>query len=825
MSGNSTNVKGQLFGFIPQDVISRFQSPAYEYRDSASQEVLHVLSMTNLSQIDIPGFLSFLRSYVTDSNYSVAKNCEEIVSSLISTLNPTTLSNDEKDNILHLLVQISVKQLSDSRRTVCQLGQNVFGKILGCFDQHLATNEIVRQCSTPTPKLFSEIFRCFTALLQQSILTPTVLLQFPYFFDTAIQDPHANVKQSAIWCVDYLQECYPQDARTLVNLLSRESTHALNKGAFTNPNTSSGAYRQDSIYIARPSNTAGATSKLKQTFNRTLPISRNQYHRPMLPSSGGKRDSFVFASLSRPVSSISNIPITNSSNSYPNESSPTFSSIYNDSGNDYNNYPTHHSNTAKSEAFGQADSDEEFSSTSDFTNMSTIPNNNNNNNNNNSNSNSNLSVSSKTKRLLKVEIIDNHKNDRVLPKITQIDSSSLDLSSDRSDSETLSSGHHAVKKKPRSTKLIQLSDLPEPKRAKSELDRQVTFDSDSNNYSNNNSNTSLNSNNNNSNNNNNNSNNNSSNYSEEMLGFHKVTGENTPIHSTGFYNLGDDVEFDTQIAPPRSIPRMTKPRTKTRPKVPNNPNQKLLTVSGTSTKRTTFASTLPAPIIQSPVEIQDKNASNKKRKGSFGDLLEKIRSTEWNDQNDAIQEFMNHSDEMEEQITGALRDLVPSLLECSASLRSALAKNALNLLLKWVEMPKINCENVADILAAGLLQLQTSSHHFIAELASQCFLKLLDNISPQRAVSIINKEYRRKHGLARAKVAEGIVRILPRLTDYGPILKPLAALANDATQEARKPAKDAIAEIARKTKNFSALVKTTLVKEDEQRSILDVAGV
>ena len=236
-----------------------------------------------------------------------------------------------------------------------------------------------------------------------------------------------------------------------------------------------------------------------------------------------------------------------------------------------------------------------------------------------------------------------------------------------------------------------------------------------------------------------------------------------------------------------------------------------------------MTSTLPAPLIQT--DFSEKTSTNKKRKGSFPDLMEKMRSSEWNDQNDAIQEFMNHSDEMDEQINGALRDLVPTLLECSASLRSALAKNALNLLLKWVEMPSISCENVADILAAGLLQLQTSSHHFIADLASQCFLKLLDNVSQQKAVSILNKEYRRKHGLARAKVAEGIGRILPRLSDFSQILKPLLELANDATQEARKPAKDAIIEIATKTKNFQALVKTSLLKDDEQRNLLDIAGM
>jgi hypothetical protein len=276
------------------------------------------------------------------------------------------------------------------------------------------------------------------------------------------------------------------------------------------------------------------------------------------------------------------------------------------------------------------------------------------------------------------------------------------------------------------------------------------------------------------------------------------TPSDRPIRASGMYNLGDDIEFEDVLPTPA---RKKAPPKRVHLKLPKTQQAK----SVKSEKKPAISLPPPSRLPRMP------------------QLMEKLRSSEWSDQNDAITELMLDADHFVDQIRSNLRDLLASILECAGSLRSALAKNALSCLEKWIGMKEIDFEGVSEMCAATLLTLVSSqkSKHFISELSGDCFRNLIDSISVDKAVDIVVNEYRRKHEDARAQIALAMSSLVFRMTDHSALLKALVALVKDKNPEVRKAARASVSGIRGKSRNFAQLLSN--LSEEEKTVLMDAS--
>ena len=205
------------------------------------------------------------------------------------------------------------------------------------------------------------------------------------------------------------------------------------------------------------------------------------------------------------------------------------------------------------------------------------------------------------------------------------------------------------------------------------------------------------------------------------------------------------------------------------------------------------------------------------------DLLENLSDSDWEKQNDAIEQLIQHGSK--EAIRNSLRKSVSSLLECAQSTRTALAKNALNLILLWIEDKEIPVSSISDVMGTRLLKLlqQQSSHHFIVDLAGKCFLALLENISEQKICAIISRESKSPFAPARSMVANGALCSIKKISDHVPLLLPLAILGKDADQNARKFSRLAVKEIASTKNDFEEFVKNNVSSQEDQLLLIKMS--
>lgn len=211
--------------------------------------------------------------------------------------------------------------------------------------------------------------------------------------------------------------------------------------------------------------------------------------------------------------------------------------------------------------------------------------------------------------------------------------------------------------------------------------------------------------------------------------------------------------------------------------------RKLLTAAALSPKKAK-----PSPIAR---ELPTKLAQ-KERPFTFDGL----KAKEWEDVNTSILQLTQKIDTLAPDINNQLRDVIFSLLESAASLRSILAKNALECLEKMIPHEKIIFTPIADFVASSLLNIVGSSKQFIAAIAGRCFDALMVRIPMAKASEIIFAECKRKQDKARAKIAQCIDMLVRNTNDYAPLVKPLCLLANDAGPDARKFSRSALIYIA-----------------------------
>lgn len=756
------------FGFIPQSIVARFQSQDYQQRVDASNDVLELIKSTPLREIDVPNTLIFLENYVSDQNYLIAQNAAQITSALILKLGTKSME------YMHAFIHLILVQFEDRRRTVCQLGQTLMVDLLTVTDPYDVINELVRSSSgNPPPKVSMEIFRCLTNMITQESLDPSILLQFPFYFDSALLSAQTNIRQAVLWCIDYLKANFPQVHDQLSSLLSREASIALGK-ANNNPATAVQKNRNDALGANRTVLTAGTVEAAKakaMPFNRAMPLSRNQYKRPSLPSGKGARQINIIASMSRPVTSKNTFGEDDQPPNFVHIEEENFSQTYQprrpaldtifDSSRKDEPAPPPQQTTPKRKSVVK------------FLNDQLAP-----------------PITHKSGNTVKFSFDpeptkpqaqrneDLEFDDRPLPRLAAQEEEPKRFLTEPSPKQSkkkqspVQAKHRlitldAILPKDQDSENDPLPKITQPKRAKTEM-KHISYS------------------------------NNDDDLPEKQIS-PAPSGER-PIKASGFYNLGDDIDFDDVTSPihtehakpkPQLSMSLKRPKPKSKPKPANRTME----------------------VIAAPPPRQPK----------FPMLSEKLKSSEWSDQNEAILEFLNSSDQLAEQINSNLRDLLTPLLECSASLRSALAKNALNCLLSWIKNPAISFENVADMAGTGLLQILTTSKskHFIAELSGECFVTMIDSITVQRAAEMLTRERNRKHAEARAKIAFAMNSVAQRLDDPSILLKSLVALVKDANPDVRKNSRTAIQTIAMKSSNFRTMVINNFANEEDRNTVYD----
>jgi hypothetical protein len=253
-----------------------------------------------------------------------------------------------------------------------------------------------------------------------------------------------------------------------------------------------------------------------------------------------------------------------------------------------------------------------------------------------------------------------------------------------------------------------------------------------------------------------------------------------PIHASGFYNIGDDIGFDEGV----TLPERRKVK-RHRPAKPVASRE---------------------PIVAVPQKVS-----------KFPSLLEKLNSAEWNEQNEAIIALIAESDQFCGEIRANLVGMVDSLLRCAGSLRSALAKNALNCLIKWITWREISFAPICEHVAESLLTLVSVQRvkHFIADLSGQCFAEMIAAIPVAKAVAICtNEQRRRKNDGPRTHIALALTGLAARTTDCSGLLRPLVPLVRDKCPDVRNAAKAAIVACRSQCQDFG-LVLGALPQEDQ----------
>jgi hypothetical protein len=263
-----------------------------------------------------------------------------------------------------------------------------------------------------------------------------------------------------------------------------------------------------------------------------------------------------------------------------------------------------------------------------------------------------------------------------------------------------------------------------------------------------------------------------------------------PIRASGVYNLGEDIEFDE--APVPAVKKRPPPlRTHSKP-IPR------------AKPKPTVAVALP-----------------RLPKVSLPQILEKLKSSEWTDQNQAIAELASNLDKL--PVQSELRGVMTSLLDCAASIRSALAKAALTCVLQLLNSG-LDFDQNASLCAGSLLGLVIShkDKHFIAELAEQCFSQLIESVPPLTALDVLVGEHRRKHDDARVQVTAAMIKLVPRLVDCSRLLRPLVTLLKDRNPNVRRLARSAVSALRGRAGNFHEMIRA-FESEEDRRALLEAA--
>ncbi|OHT10657.1 hypothetical protein TRFO_04159 [Tritrichomonas foetus] len=225
--------------------------------------------------------------------------------------------------------------------------------------------------------------------------------------------------------------------------------------------------------------------------------------------------------------------------------------------------------------------------------------------------------------------------------------------------------------------------------------------------------------------------------------------------------------------------------------------------------------------------LNDQMKSNRRAKTpkspdeKFLSILEKIRSFDIDQQNEAISKLFSNIEKFIPQITSHLRDVCSSLLDISEE-----SHDALKCFQQLIKCQDINLSPLADFIAHHLLKLISYDlkDKQISRLADDCFSFLITSIHTQKALDVLFNESKSKNDKQRATCASGFGLVAQSITLYTQPLEALAELVVDESDEVKENAKKSVNLIAENCADFTKIVLNFVPDHKAQNNLITVVN-
>ena len=230
-------------------------------------------------------------------------------------------------------------------------------------------------------------------------------------------------------------------------------------------------------------------------------------------------------------------------------------------------------------------------------------------------------------------------------------------------------------------------------------------------------------------------------------------------------------------------------------------------------------------LLKSPRPVQSTKSSGtakRKKELSVEEIINELRSTEWEKQNLAASEISQIAKSNPNFINANLRVFVFELFPLATSIRSALAKTALECI---CDLSKYFGSDFTPFFEAAineLLIVLLSSKVFITKLANECIMNILTGVNRKRALEFLYQDHRKRPSQCRVALSGAFLAICEDEEDIESLIKPIAWAITDANPDTRKNAKEIIAKVNAKFPAFkSAISSSSFIDNGERKAILN----
>lgn len=718
-----------MCGFITPSMYELINSPNYQDRENITSNLITTIQSLPLDIINVDEFLEMMKPLTKDPNMKVVQNIYTMIKTLISNL-------DQNATLyIHKLVQLALSLYSDTRKFVRQFGNEIFTQLLKSLSPTAVLAEMVRNLNNATPQVSVQALEYIEYLIQYNVVPSALMTQFTFYLDNSLASPHTNIQQAATKFLTSLSFRDPTTANNIISQFKPESVSAMEKGK-----TNAADVKRRSVIANRD----GVLS-----LNGRLSLSRLKVNRAST-SHVDPGDITLIAGSSDLVE------IPKEGFDFQPVQFDTFTEE-----NNNNNIPP----TITEE-------------------MPEIPN----------------SPIKEVKKLLDQQILNSPK--RQPPSSASVFSENISkpfLSRSINSDQTETENEVPTRKKMKLPEPEYIPEVTLPRKQKlieKEKDKENNIDFNDSQFSktvpinigvipsfeeenkdiiiepvqihhkhkdkDKNK---------------------STKYQQERLALSRsirarntMSSNETPIISVN----EETVPEPTILEENNETPKKKSPKS---PQIQTKFAKTTVIVGDQAIPSRSSFGTKKSPKRQN---IQPKYSSQGKR---FDELFTKLHSEEWSDQNDAILEFQTRLDDFADKLNDSARDVVTTLAECGGSLRTALAKNALSLLLIMIKDPRIDCASVGETAGTSLLKIVSAGRQFISAIACDCFDALVDCMNPSRASAMLVSESKRKQDKSRIRVASCIGIVARKCPDDLVLRKVCETMVNDANQEVRRMAR------------------------------------
>lgn len=208
------------------------------------------------------------------------------------------------------------------------------------------------------------------------------------------------------------------------------------------------------------------------------------------------------------------------------------------------------------------------------------------------------------------------------------------------------------------------------------------------------------------------------------------------------------------------------------------------------------------------------------KKIQFSEICEQLMSSDWDQQIKGINNLQLNYENFIVQINSDPYLIFQPLLDCSASIRTSLAKHSLECIKTLIKNEFINIINIADSMLSTLLTVVSNGKKFVADLAGDCASLVCQRIPAQRAAKILITITKKKQEKTRAKATLCLSEIITKCTNYTPIVQTLSSLLNDASLNVRQNARECLIKLSSKS-NFRDIISSSLLDKSLESEIFN----